>query len=141
VVDYWVIGEIMEFDFDNNSEFPIRSYINDAIQEFYGEPIYVYYIYLQFRISFIDPAKKAVPYMQISNGYFHRSKTILKSGHPILSYSELKIKGGYGSLLGLGLDYKINKRLRVFVDFSLLDAETYPVNTSLSIWSIGILFR
>ncbi len=139
-VDYWLNGEITKFGFNKESSFPIRSYYFNAVNDFYGDPVYFYYIYLQIRISFIDPSKQAVPYIHYGNGYFHRSKTILKSNLPNLSYSEIKNKGAYGSSMGVGIDFKINKRARFLIDFSICGGATSPLESMASIWSMAFLF-
>lgn len=138
---FWLNLDYSYYKFDRGSEFPIRYYYENPITNFDGDDIYTAHIYLKFKLLFLNPDKVIVPYLSYNYGYYHKSRTVLRSDSDLFERSKIPSTGGQAHSITLGTDVKINSHLKILVEVFYLSAYTEPFQTYLIGWSTGVLIR
>ncbi len=140
-LELWLAGEGAYFSFNKESSFPLDSYARFRVVNLKGDAVYTYYIQLKMKFLFRNPAKKVVPYLTLGNGFFHRSKTVLKMDFHNLQRSELNFTNAYGGSLGLGVIIEANEQIKYYLELNITFAETKPSPSDFVEWSVGILLK
>jgi hypothetical protein len=136
-IEFWANGRYAYFGFDKSSQFPIEYYSGSPAIVFNGNDISIYYLYLQILFNLRNPAKTFVPYFGLNYGYFHRSKTVLRSNSPIMEYSEIKFADSDAFAMHLGGKVKIRHNLILQFEMEMLMA-IYLVSENKIIHSVPL---
>ena len=139
--EFWIDCEYTYFSFDSKAEFPVDYYYQNPVVNFDGNSISTYYIYLRTKISPRNTRSRFALYLNIDQGFYHRSPTVFRADSELFGYSRIEYANTTAYAAEFGLDFKFNERLKIFTEIGFMKAGTNRPDTWLRNWRVGIAVK